>query len=133
MASKDADSSRSRWSDLALGLVTLGLGLWLIVRPLASLSALVLALAAGMVVAGASRLSDSDRPLPARVPGSLWTADAAVLLPLPELTGRGLIEHVGSYLVNDALANIWAGGWGSTDQRFAAFVGGTATVVFGVL
>src|SRR5690606_41787229 len=47
--------------------VTLGLGLWLIVRPLASLSALVLAIAAGMVVAGASRLSDSDRPLPARV------------------------------------------------------------------
>src|SRR5690606_40189311 len=67
LASKDADSSRSRWSDLAFGLVTLGLGLWLIVRPLASLSALVLAIAAGMVVAGASRLSDSDRPLPARV------------------------------------------------------------------
>ena len=133
MASKDADSSRSRWSDLAFGLVTLGLGLWLIVRPLASLSALVLAIAAGMVVAGASRLSDSDRPLPARVSGWLWIAVGAVLLALPELTVRGLVALVGSYLVIDGLADIWAGEWGSTDQRFAAFVGGTATVVFGVL
>ncbi|HEX7098311.1 MAG TPA: lipase family protein [Acidimicrobiia bacterium] len=133
MASSDASSGRWRGISLVLGLVAIGLGLWLIIRPIASLSTLGLAIAAGLLATGGSRLTASDTSFSARLLAVLWVAVAFVLVVWPDLTMRWLVLLVGAHLAIDGIGDIWAGVRSEADQRFAAIVRGVATVIFGVL
>ena len=133
MTSKSAPSIRPRWISLALGTVATGLGFFLIVRPFASLGALVFAISAGLVVIGLSRLTGSAAVMSSRALGALWVVIGVVLLVLPNMTVRWLVLIVGIYLIIDGLGDIWDGVRATTDERFASFVRGIATAIFGLL
>ncbi len=131
--SKENAKKRVAWLRLTLGLISLGLGFWLIVRPFSSLSLLVLVIAAGLVVTGLTRLADNDRARGSRALGALWIIVAVMVLVWPGPTVRWLTLIVGVHLVVEGLGDIWDGIRAQTDQRFASLVKGLATVIFGVL
>lgn len=131
--SKENAKKRVAWLRFLFGVIALGLGFWLIVRPFSSLSLLVLVIAAGLLVTGLSRLSDDDRTTRSRALGALWVAIAVVVLLWPGLTVRWLTLIVAIHLIVDGLGDIWDGIRAHTDQRFASLIKGLATVIFGVL
>lgn len=124
-----------RWAHLALGLVSLGLGLWLILRPFSSLAFLVVLIAMGLIVAGVSRLlgAEVSPPVFSRGLGVLWIAAGILVLVWPNITVGVLTLVVGIFLVVDGIGDMIAGFRASTVQRLASFILGLATLVFGIL
>ena len=82
---------RYRWVELALGLASLALGLWLIVRPFSSLSTLVLLVGTGLVLSGVSRLTDDSARSATRLLGALWVVGGAAILLVPQVSMRWLV------------------------------------------
>lgn len=127
--------TEGRWRRLALGAISLGLGLWLFIRPFTSLQLLTALIAAGLAVVGIARLTapESAEGTPSRVLGMVWIAVAAAILVWPGLTVRALSYLVGVFLIVDGVADVWGGFKAGTDQKLAAVIKGVATVVFGVV
>lgn len=122
-----------RWLSLVIGLISVGLGLRLILRPMASLSVLVILVSAGLIVSGTARLFDRNAVTLTRALGVAWVALGSAVLFWPALTVRTLIFVVGIYLVVDGAGDIVGAFRTWTDQRVASFIIGLATIIFGVL
>lgn len=121
------------WLRVILGVLCVVLGLWLILRPVASLSVLVILIAAGLIVTGFARVFDRDAGTAARILGGVWVALGVAVLFWPGLTVRTLTFLVGMYLIVDGIGDIVDSIRAKTDQRVASFIMGLATIVFGVL
>jgi len=119
-----------------VGLVAVGVGTALTLRPFSSLDALTFFAAAGLILAGLGELAGSAELGSARsdrVAGWLLLATGLAAAVAPGLTVRGVAIVVGVGMLLSGGARV-SGGWrGEADERYAATVGGLAGVVFGVL
>jgi uncharacterized membrane protein HdeD (DUF308 family)/acetyl esterase/lipase len=130
----EAESARRpRWLALLPGLLAASLGLWLIVRPFASLALFLSVIAAGLAITGVSKLTDDQPTVISRALGAVWIALGITVRAWPDLTVRWLTLIVAGYLIVDGMGDIWDGVRARTDQRLASIVMGVATVMFGVL
>lgn len=124
------------WVAAVLGLACAALGAVLLVRPFDSLATLIVAVAIGAFLMGASSISEARRSDPGwrgLAAGVLWLVAGAVVLLWPDLTTRGLAVVVGVALIVGGVLDVVAGLRGTTDERLASIVGGAASVIFGVL
>lgn len=124
------------WVAALLGLVTAGLGVYLVFRPFDSLSVLVAVVIAGCLLTGLTTLAAArfvTPKWPVLMVGALWLAVGVVLLAWPDITTSALATVVGIALIIGGILDVVAGLRGSTDERLAAVISGVATVVFGVL
>lgn len=132
----DAARQGPPWLLVAVGVLCVGLGAYLAVRPMDSLAALVLFVALAMIISGAGDIledRDDPSPLPAAV-GALWILGGLVLLVAPGLTLRSLALIVGIALIVSGLARLVGGlRVGTIDARAAAVLAGVAGIVFGLL
>jgi pimeloyl-ACP methyl ester carboxylesterase len=126
-------SGRSRVLTVVLGLTAVVLGIVLLTRPFASLSALVWVVAGAAIVTGVQRwrsrspaTSGSDRGL-----AIAWIVIGAAALAWPAVTVTVLAWLVGAGMVLAGAGDVVRGLRGSTDERIASFVRGLASVVFG--
>jgi uncharacterized membrane protein HdeD (DUF308 family)/alpha-beta hydrolase superfamily lysophospholipase len=112
------------------------LGAALIFRPFDSLSVLIVVVAVGAFLMGASSVSQARRSAtgwPGVAAGLVWIAVGVAVLAWPDLTTRGLAVLVGVALIAGGVLDVAAGIRGSTDERLASIIGGASSVVFGVL
>jgi uncharacterized membrane protein HdeD (DUF308 family)/alpha-beta hydrolase superfamily lysophospholipase len=124
------------WVGSLLGLACAVLGAVLIFRPFDSLSVLIVVVAVGAFLMGASSVSQARRSAtgwPGVAAGLVWIAVGVAVLAWPDLTTRGLAVLVGVALIAGGVLDVAAGIRGSTDERLASIVGGASSVVFGVL
>jgi uncharacterized membrane protein HdeD (DUF308 family)/alpha-beta hydrolase superfamily lysophospholipase len=124
------------WVGSLLGLACAVLGAVLIFRPFDSLSVLIVVVAVGAFLMGASSVSQARRSAtgwPGVAAGLVWIAVGVAVLAWPDLTTRGLAVVVGLALIAGGVLDVAAGIRGSTDERLASIVGGASSVVFGVL
>jgi uncharacterized membrane protein HdeD (DUF308 family)/alpha-beta hydrolase superfamily lysophospholipase len=124
------------WVTMLLGLACAGLGTYLVFRPFASLSVLLTIVVVGAFLSGVTTILASrwaSPRWPSLVAGGLWIAAGIVLVAWPDITTRAVAGVVGIALVVGGILDIAAGLRGSTDERLAAVIGGTASMVFGVL
>jgi uncharacterized membrane protein HdeD (DUF308 family)/alpha-beta hydrolase superfamily lysophospholipase len=124
------------WVGSLLGLACAVLGAVLIFRPFDSLSVLIVVVAVGAFLMGASSVSQARRSAtgwPGIAAGLVWIAVGVAVLAWPDLTTRGLAVVVGVALIAGGVLDVAAGIRGSTDERLASIVGGASSVVFGVL
>jgi len=125
---------RALW--FVVGLVAVGVGMALTLRPFSSLDALRFFVAAGLILAGLGELAgnvEAGSLRLDRVTGGLLLATGLVAAVAPGLTVRGVAIVVGVGMLLSGGARL-GGGWrGQVDERYAAIVGGLAGVVFGVL
>ncbi len=104
----------------------------LVARPFTSLSVLVLLVAIGMWATGIATLASAERGWQ-RAAGVGWIAVGIAVLAWPDLSVRSLALVAGCALIVGGLIDVVSGGRGMLDRRVAAVIGGTASVVFGVL
>jgi uncharacterized membrane protein HdeD (DUF308 family)/pimeloyl-ACP methyl ester carboxylesterase len=125
----------SRWVRPVLGVVTIGLGLWVLFRPFASLTLLVVLVAIGLITTGLARFLATEDPTTSaeRILGGVWIAAGVAVVLWPNLTVRMLTFVVAIYLIVDGIGDILTGIRRGHDQRLAALLMGVATVMFGVL
>jgi len=124
------------WVSAIVGGACACLGTFLVFRPFDSLSVLVAVVSVGLVLTGVATLAATSRAIP-RWPGVLaavaWIGAGIVVIAWPDITTRALAVVVGCALIVGGVLDVIAGIRGSTDERLAAVIGGTATVIFGVL
>ncbi len=113
--------------------MAIALGLWLILRPMASLSLLVLVICIGLAVVGAGRVVDDEASTGSRLLGVAEIVLGGVVFFWPNLTMRTLTLAVGVYLIVDGIGDVGDALRGKTDRRVAGLILGVATVVFGIL
>jgi len=122
-----------RWAAVLLGVVAVGLGALLALRPFASLATLLALVAVVCVVNGVVELvSAPDRRLPV-VAGACWLIAALVVVGWPGLGLRALAVVVGIALVVAGVLRVVAAVRGTTDERAADALLGVAEIGFGVL
>ena len=135
-ARSDAVGRRPRIVSLLIGIVSTVLGLVLLAQPFNSVAVLTVLLAAAAVATGVARIvavrHGSDRALGVGL-GSVWVALGVAIVVWPGLSVRGLAVLVGVGLVIAGMGDVAAAARGSTDERLASALRGTATLVFGVL
>lgn len=123
----------SAWPSAMLGLAAAGLGLWLIVRPFASLRVLAVAISAGLIVIGISRTTAPESKRTTRILGAGWIIVGAVALFWPGVTVRMITFLVGIHLIVDGADDVLGTIRAERDQRIAGAILGVATILFGVL
>jgi len=124
------------WVVAALGLATSVLGAVLVFRPFTSLSVLVVIVAVGLFLTGATTLAGARLAAPrwpVVVAGAAWIVAGIVVVAWPDISTRTLAAVVGVAMIVGGVLDAVAGLRGSTDERLAAVIGGVASVVFGVL
>lgn len=124
------------WSSIVLGLACVLLGLALLAKPFASLSVLVLIVAANFIFTGVSELVDNRTSTRSRLmtaAGLGWIAAGLVALAWPALTIRGMAVIVGITMLIGGLARIFAGIRRTADDRWISLLSGLAHLAFGVL
>lgn len=124
------------WLSALLGMVCAVFGAVLVFRPFDSLSVLVTVVAIGAFLSGFAGVADSRgtaRRRQAVAAGLVWIAVGVVVLAWADITTRSLAVVVGAALIASGAFDVIAGFRGSTDERLASIVGGTSSVVFGVL
>lgn len=137
--SNEVDASRSglgRWLRATVGTVCIVLGLTLLGRPLTTATVIVLAIAAGFVVAGVSDLIEartSDRRAVDTVVAVAWVVAGVVLVASPRITLAVLLLLVGIGLMVRGVLRVLSALRESADQRGMSGILGVATVLFGVL
>lgn len=124
---------RSRWFVGAIGLISVVIGLWLLVRPFASLGVLVLVISSGLAVTGVARVTEQDGTWVSRGRGAVWLVVAVVLLFWPNLTVRALTLVIGIHLIVDGLGDVWDGVRSRAERPVPSVIRGVATTVFGLL
>jgi uncharacterized membrane protein HdeD (DUF308 family) len=120
----------------AVGIVAMGVGVALTLRPFSSLDALTFFVAASLILAGLSELlgsAEADSPTSARIAGGLLLATGLVAALAPGLTVRGVAIVVGVGMALSGGAPVSSGWRGDLDERHASVVGGLAGVIFGIL
>lgn len=124
------------WVTAAFGVACAGLGGYLVFRPFDSLAVLVAVVAVGMVLTGVATIAASRWARvrwPAVVAGAAWVAAAIVIVAWPDITTRALAIVVGVALIVGGVLDVAAAIRGSSDERLAALIGGTASAIFGAL
>ncbi len=119
-----------------LGLATAAVGVVLVLRPFTSLTVLVILVAAGLIISGASSLARwhrERRPWPDLVIGIGSIGAGVVVAVWPGITTEVLANLVGIAMVIVGVLDVIAGIRGTAADRLTAVIGGVATVVFGVL
>lgn len=125
--------ARRGWISLLVGVIAVVLGLWLILRPMASLSLLVLVICTGLVVVGVGRAFDAGASTGSRLLGVAGIVLGGVFFFWPNLTMRTLTLAVGVYLIVDGVGDMIDAIRGRTDRRVSGLIIGVATVIFGIL
>lgn len=124
------------WITALFGVATAVLGGVLVFRPFTSLSVLIVVVAIGMFLTGASTLAGAPLATP-RWPvvaaGAAWIAAGVVVIAWPDMSTRALAVVVGVAMVVGGVLDIVGGLRGSADERIAAVIGGVASVIFGLL
>jgi uncharacterized membrane protein HdeD (DUF308 family)/alpha-beta hydrolase superfamily lysophospholipase len=124
------------WVTSLLGVACAALGAFLVLRPFASLTTLVVVIAVGMFLAGAAALAASKLTQPrwpALVTGTIWIATGVLVLAWPSITTQALAVVVGLALIMTGVLDVIAGIRGDLDERLAGIIGGVASAIFGVL
>ena len=125
-----------RWGRILFGLFCVIAGAGLTLRPFTSLGALVALVALAALVTGLADIFSSDyaaAPGPQRVLGVLWIVSAVAIAAWPGLEVGAVARWVGAMLIVAGLVRVAAGILGTPDQRLAAIVLGTASLLLGVL
>lgn len=117
---------------LVAGVAIAAIGVFITFRPFASLSALIVLISVGLIVTGIASITTGDRVWRWAV-GAAWIVAGLGILVWPDLSTRGLALVAGISLVAGGVVDIAGGLRATRDERFAAVVGGVASVVFGVL
>lgn len=125
-----------RWLVGVLGVVCVLVGAILITRPFQSLAVLTLFTAAGLILTGLSELIDRDATPDGRYGTlggiALIVLGIAVLL-WPGLGLRALAIIVGLATIWSGITRVLAAIRGSTDQRVAAMLLGSASIILGLV
>ena len=121
---------------VALGLVTAAVGVALVLRPFTSLTVLVILVAVGLIVSGASALARWHRRhqrWPDLLVGAVSIVAGIAVVVWPGITTEVLANLVGLVMVVLGALDIVGGIQGTSDDRLTAVLAGAATAVFGVL
>lgn len=124
------------WLSLALGLICLAIGASLTLRPFASLAVLIVLSALALLATGANEVAAADPAGDRRLDvlaGLGWIVAGLAVLLWPGLTLRGLVVVLGVGMVIGGALKIIGGLRGTADERFAALIGGVASVILGLL
>lgn len=123
------------WVAGLLGVALALLGAVLMLRPLASLSTLVLLVGVGLIGTGVATAAapDSDSARWSRPVGVLWAVAGVAVLVWPDLSTRALAVVVGLAMVVDGIAEVVGAVRATAEGRAVAALGGLASVVLGVL
>lgn len=118
-----------------VGGVLVLLGAWLVLRPFAALTALVLTVAAALVVAGAGELVPRDAAAPAwrRARAAGYLLAAVVLLAWPAAGVRVVAVTVAAALLVGGVTDLGAARTVRGRDRVDGVVGGATSVVLGLL
>ena len=125
-----------RWAALALGVLSVLVGLVLLTRPFASLTVLILLVAAGFILSGVDDLADRREATDPQVPtvtGIAWIVAGVAVLVWPGLSLRVVAVVVGIALIVSGGSRVLTAIRGDTDQRAAAIMLGAASVVLGIV
>jgi uncharacterized membrane protein HdeD (DUF308 family) len=132
-----AEHGDHRWPRVLLGVISIGIGAALTLRPFSSLEALTIYIAASLIVVGAGDLyigRGEPNPWPSRLAGGVLILAGLAAVALPDLTVRAVAIVVGAALVIGGLARLFAGLRGPVPgDRFLSILGGPARTVFGIL
>jgi uncharacterized membrane protein HdeD (DUF308 family)/alpha-beta hydrolase superfamily lysophospholipase len=124
------------WLAALLGLACVVVGVVLVFRPFASLSVLVILVAAALITTGVAHLASARRAKGGWLTwaaGVAWITAGIVVLAWPDVTVRGVALVVGIAMIVGGVVDVVSSLRGSTDERIAAVIGGVASVIFGVL
>jgi uncharacterized membrane protein HdeD (DUF308 family)/alpha-beta hydrolase superfamily lysophospholipase len=125
-----------RWLVAVVGVAAVVLGLYLVVRPAASLSVLVIFVALSFIVSGIGDFLEARSSAAPRVSKGValaWIVTGLVLLVLPGLTIRTLATIVAIALVVSGVSKLNDARAGSLDARAAAIFTALASFIFAVL
>ena len=124
------------WAMAVLGLLAAAVGVVLVLRPFTSLTVLVILVAAGLVISGASALARWHRrreAWPDLLIGVVSIIAGLAVAVWPGITTEVLANLVGLAMIVFGALDVAAGIRGAADDRLTAAIGGLATAVFGVL
>lgn len=124
------------WAVLALGLVCVVLGAWLLAEPFGSLSVLHWLIVAALIVSGFAELVSAPaapRPALSRLVGIWWIAVGIVATAWPGITILALATAVGVALVAGGVVEVVATFIGNGGERFVPAVSGLTNVIVGAL
>lgn len=127
---------QARWIAGIVGALCVLLGAVLIAHPFRSVAVLVLAVAVGMVVAGAGEMTSargSAVPRAAVLVGVVWVVAGLVVGLLPGVAIATITVLTGVALIVAGVVDVVTGLRGAADQRVTIIVRGVAGVIFGVL
>jgi uncharacterized membrane protein HdeD (DUF308 family) len=119
-----------------VGVLAVVVGSTLVFRPFASLAVLIVLVVAGLVLLAVGELSQAPPVADRRVAAAraaLWIAGAVVILLRPGLGIHALAVVVGVLLVIDGIADIAGALRAGRPERLAAFLGGAAAILLGLL
>jgi uncharacterized membrane protein HdeD (DUF308 family)/alpha-beta hydrolase superfamily lysophospholipase len=119
-----------------LGLAAAAVGVVVVLRPFTSLTVLVILVAAGLVISGASSLARwhrQRRPWPDLIIGVVSIIAGIAVAVWPGITTEVLANLVGLAMVLVGVLDIAGGIRGTADDPLTAVLGGLATAVVGVL
>jgi uncharacterized membrane protein HdeD (DUF308 family) len=121
---------------VVLGLLAAAVGVVLVLRPFTSLTVLVILVAVGLIVSGASALARWHRRhqrWPDLLVGAVSIVAGIAVVVWPGITTEVLANLVGLVMVVLGALDIVGGIQGTSDDRLTAVLAGAATAVFGVL
>lgn len=126
-----------RWLTALIGVLAIGFGVVLAVRPFASLGAMILMLSLGLILSGLGQFGGDARGgargLPHALAGAVWILAGLAILFVPGLTIRALALIVGISLIFGGLVRLGSIRRGSWDDRVSGALLGLSTIVLGVL
>ncbi|MEP4653163.1 MAG: lipase family protein [Ilumatobacter sp.] len=124
------------WIAVLLGVVCIGLGVWLVAAPFRSEATLRWLIAAGMLLSGVAEIASSStarRPALARVVGASWVVTGLVVFVVTSLTLYGIALAVGGVIVVGGLVRIGDALARRGDDRAVQLLAGITNVLGGVL
>lgn len=128
--------SPPRWVSLVLGIVAIGIGAALTLKPFESLDALTLFIGASLIAAGLGDLLN-DEPgsnrLISKAFGTILIVTGLVSLALRDQTIRTIAIVVGIGLLISGITRLWSFFRGTTNERYVTLIGGLASTVLGLL
>jgi alpha-beta hydrolase superfamily lysophospholipase len=132
---KQVPSTRRRGVAALLGVTAVALGIVLVMRPFATLNALVWLVAGAAIVTGVQRWRSQQAATATvdRAVASAWILIGIAALAWPGITVRALAWLVGAGMLVGGVGDLVRGLRGSTDERIAALLRGGASIVLGVV
>ncbi len=121
---------------LALGLVCVVLGVWLLAEPFRSLSVLHWLIVAGLIVSGVAELASAEatpRPRMSLLIGVGWIVIGVLAASWPGITILALAIAVGVALVAGGVIKMVTALFGDGDERFILGTSGLTNVIVGIL